>query len=118
LQQKYTYILCARLYSKIIIIFIKFQLNTKCYVRTLVGDRWGREGRVFSEFAETVLRPRSGNGVIPQVIKQTHESDVGEYGILDRYLTKEKVEHVMGFKTISGPLILIHVDVGSGLFQR
>jgi hypothetical protein len=67
-------------------------------MHTLVGDRWRRESRVLSEFSETVLRPRSGNGVIPQVIKQTHESDVGEYGILDRYLTKEKVEQCHGFQ--------------------
>jgi hypothetical protein len=40
-------------------------------------------------------------------------SDVGEYGILDRYLTKENVEHVMGFKTISGPLILIKCGTGT-----
>lgn len=66
-------------------------------MRTLVGDRSGKEGRVFSELAETILRQRSGDGVIPQVIEKAHENmesaDTDCYGNLDRYLTKTSARH-------------------------
>lgn len=43
-------------------------------MRTLIGDGTSWEGRVFPEFAETILRPRSGDGIIPQVIKNAHDN--------------------------------------------
>lgn len=40
--------------------------------RTLAGDRSGSGGLVLSELAETVLRPRAGDGVIPQLVEKAH----------------------------------------------
>lgn len=41
-------------------------------MRTLGGGRSESEGVVLSELAEAVLRARTGEGVIPQVIEEAH----------------------------------------------
>lgn len=41
-------------------------------MRTLAGGRSESEGVVLSELAKAVLRARTGDGVIPQVIEEAH----------------------------------------------
>lgn len=41
-------------------------------MRTLGGGRSESEGVVLSELAEAVLRARTGEGIIPQVIEEAH----------------------------------------------
>jgi hypothetical protein len=43
--------------------------------RTLAGGRSGGEGVLLSKFTETVLRPRAGDGVVPQLVEKAHIMD-------------------------------------------